>query len=376
MPGDRAHLRSETFRRERERTWRELESLVGQVERSGIGSLSSRQLGRLPSLYRATLSSLSVARTISLDRNVLEYLESLAARAFICVYGAKRHPLTAIADFFRRQFPREVRALRWLLALAATVLLLGTLTGFVLTASDPERFYSFVDPALAGGRDPSASTELLREVLYDDSESGGGLAAFSSFLFAHNARIGMLCFAIGFAAGLPVFFLLFETGLMLGAFGALYHGRGLGLDLWGWLLPHGVTEILALLLCAAAGLSIAQALVFPGEHSRLRRLEIQGRRAGAVVAGAVGLFFIAGLFEGFFRQLVTDRGVRYAAAVTMAGVWIYYFGFVSRPRRALRPGLGPSSKVSAAGTGGPTGGEARPELTGRGESLFESEATS
>ena len=82
-------LRSYEFRRERERTWRELERLVKRVESGGHASLAPEELGRLPVLYRATLSSLSVARSISLDRNLLEYLEGLAARAYFCIYGGR-----------------------------------------------------------------------------------------------------------------------------------------------------------------------------------------------------------------------------------------------------------------------------------------------
>ncbi|MCA9513651.1 MAG: hypothetical protein KC635_01795, partial [Myxococcales bacterium] len=58
-------LKSFEFRREREAQWRELEQLVDRVEGRGLGALSAEELHRLPSLYRAALSSLSVARAIS-----------------------------------------------------------------------------------------------------------------------------------------------------------------------------------------------------------------------------------------------------------------------------------------------------------------------
>ena len=63
-------LKSSEFRKGREAGWRDLETLVAQVERRGTGALSLEQLQRLPVLYRAALSSLSVSRTIALDRNV------------------------------------------------------------------------------------------------------------------------------------------------------------------------------------------------------------------------------------------------------------------------------------------------------------------
>jgi len=325
-------LKSFEFRREREAEWTELEDLLARIDAKGIGSLGAADLTRLPVLYRAALSSLSVARAISLDRNVLAYLESLTARAYLRVYATKQGAGAAMALFLRETFPRTVRQLRWPLALSALFLLLGTAAGFFLTAADPDRFYSFVSEEFAQGRTPAATTEDLREALYAEGAAGGRLGAFASFLFTHNARVGMLAFALGFAAGVPVFFLLFTNGLTLGAFAALHHSRGLAVDFWGWILPHGVTELGAIVLCGAAGLAVGRAVVFPGRRARIEALARAGRRAGLVVLGTILLFLVAGLVEGFFRQLVTDVTARYAVALTTAALWPLYFVRSGRTR--------------------------------------------
>jgi uncharacterized membrane protein SpoIIM required for sporulation len=292
-------LKSLEFRRERQSAWLELERLVERTERSGLRTLSPTELARLPVLHRAALSSLSVARSISLDRNVVEYLEGLCSRAHGCVYGVRRRVAPAIAEFFVRRFPQAVRARSGAILFATAIVFLGIATGWALCASDPERYYAFVPQGLAGGRDPSASTEFLREGLYDD---GGGsadrLGAFAAFLFTHNARVAILAFCLGLVAGLPTFLLLLTTGLMLGAFGWLYGSRGLSTDLWGWLLPHGITEIGAVILCGAAGFLVAHAIVFPGELSRLDHLAKKGREAGVLVIGAVAMLPSRGSSRG------------------------------------------------------------------------------
>ena len=98
------NLKSYQFRLEREKTWRELAVLVGRAEAGGIKSLTPDELFRLPSLYRATVSSLSVARSISLDQNVILYLESLAARAYFIVYGGHGSLSDGVAAFFSSRF--------------------------------------------------------------------------------------------------------------------------------------------------------------------------------------------------------------------------------------------------------------------------------
>lgn len=324
-PGETTDLKSSRFRREREQTWRELEQIVDRLEKGGIGALTADELSRLPSLYRGAASSLAVARAISLDRGLLDYLGALVARAYIAVYGNRRPAGEAVAEFFRLRFPRAVRRHAAYIAAAALVMILGALTGWRLTLLDPERYYSFVDEGMAQGRTPSASTEELREVLYSQEEPDGTLGVFASFLFTHNAKVGILCFALGFAAGVPVLFLLFTNGLILGAFAALYQTRGLGLELWAWLLPHGVSELAAVCLCGAAGLMVGTSLVFPGPHTRLQNLALRGRSATQLVIGAVVMLLLAGLIEGIFRQVVHDPLVRWAVAATTFVGWTAYF---------------------------------------------------
>jgi len=336
MPLAALKLKSVEFRREREASWAELEQLVGRVEKRGVRALAAAELARLPVLYRATLSSLSVARAISLDRNVIDYLESLTARAYFCVYGVKRHLRDAAADFFLRRFPAAVRGLRYHLAMAALVLLLGALVGFFLVQQDENRFYSFVSDDYANGRGPTASTEELKEPLYHQESVAETLSAFATFLFTHNAKIGILAFALGFIAGVPALILLFTNGLILGAFAALYAQRGLSLDFWAWILPHGITELSAVVFCGAAGLAIGQSLLFPGERTRLGNLQKRGRVAGQLVLGAVLMFFVAGLIEGIFRQSVMSIPVRYSVAAATLCAWIAYFAWTARLARRER----------------------------------------
>lgn len=325
------HLKSYAFRRERERTWRELEELVGKTESGGVRSLTPKEVMRLPGLYRASLSSLSVARSISLDRNVLEYLEALAARAYFCVYGARSGFAEAIGRFFRAGFPQAIRAARWHIAIAALSMALGVLIGFTLVSQDDDWYYTFMPVQMAGERTPTSSTETLRAVLYDGGDAEiGELNMFASFLFSNNAKIGMLCFALGFALGAPVVLLLVYNGLTLGAFLALYDSRGLLAEVLAWLLIHGVTELLAVIVCGGAGLVLAQSLAFPGRHTRLANLALKGRMATRIIMGAVVMFFLAALLEGFGRQLINDPAWRYGIALVSLVFWGGYFGLAGR----------------------------------------------
>lgn len=321
---------SRGFRAAREGEWRRLEDILNVAERKSVRALDDEELLALPILYRGALSSLSVARETSLDLELITYLEGLCARAYFFVYGVRTSIGSRIGTFFARDWPRAMRGL-WretLLSLALT--LIGTAAGFLLVVSDPGWYSSFVSPDLAAGRDFSATSEFLRSGLYDGSGEDP-LTLFATFLFTHNAQIAMLCFALGFAFGVPTLMLLIQNGAMLGGIFALYVTRGLGFELGGWLIIHGTTEIFAIVLAGAAGFRIGWSVVFPGEETRLDAATKAGRVSAVAMGGVVIMLACAGLLEGVGRQLVTDDLTRYGIGVTMLAMWCAYFYL---PRRA------------------------------------------
>lgn len=330
-------LRSQRFRAEREADWVRMERLLTRLEQGSPSKLSTEDLLAAPVLYRSVLSSLSVARATSLDRSLIDYLESLAARAYFFVYGARATLAEKLARFFAHDWPEAVRGLWRLTLLSAAMLIVGAIVGYALTASDPDWYYALMPGEMGGGRTPASSTEALRAVLYDNGGAHGGasgLSVFATYLFTHNAQIALMAFALGFAFGIPTALLIAYNGCMVGALMALYVSRGLGLELGGWLLIHGVTELFAVILAGAAGFRIGLAVAFPGEAARIDAAAAAGRQAALAMAGVVAMLVVAGLLEGFGRQLIALDAARYAVAAATAVLWGLYFYW---PRRSPEP---------------------------------------
>ena len=324
-------LKSQRFRREREDDWRRLEALVSKAEKRSATALSDADILAMPVLYRSTLSALSVARATSLDQALIDYLESLSARAYFFVYGARSTPLKQLGAFFARDWPLGVRSMWRETLIALAITLLGAGVAWGLIASDADWFYAFVNPALAGERDPTASAAALRATLYHQ-EGSDGLSFFATMLFTHNSTVALTAFALGFALGVPTIVILLMNGAMLGAMLHVFVSRGVGFEFGGWLLIHGVTELFAIVLAGAAGLRIGWAVAFPGDQSRLAALSGAGRGAGAAMMGVVIMLMLAGLLEGFGRQLISSDLLRYAIAAGTAVVWCAYF-YAPRPTR-------------------------------------------
>ncbi len=335
-------LRSLRFRREREVTWRLLETILERVEKNSVNSLSRDELLEAPALYRATLSSLSVARATSLDQALITYLESLCTRAYFFVYGPRTTLLAQASSFFARDWPAAVRAQVWPTFSAALILIVAGVCAFLLVQTDPAYFYSFVPADLAGERQPGASAEALRATLYQDVDAREALGVFAAFLFNNNATVALLAFALGIALCVPSVALIAMNGCTIGAMIAVFASQGLTREFAAWLSVHGVTEILAIVLAGGAGLKIGWAAAFPGGQTRLEAVEAAGRQGGVVMIGVILMLAAASLLEGFARQLVQDEAARWGIAAFTAVAWgVYFYGFSGGAARAQAAGLRP-----------------------------------
>ncbi|CAL78010.1 conserved hypothetical protein; putative membrane protein [Bradyrhizobium sp. ORS 278] len=320
-------MRSAEFRKSREAAWRTLDDLISRVEGKGITQLSAEELQSLPLLYRATASSLSVARSIALDRNLILYLENLVLRAFFVVYGPRVGLMEALGHFLRKGFPQAVRGAVWHLLLAAATIAAGVVVGMVLVKSNEAWFIALVPDGLAGGRGPaSTAADLHDKEIF--APWPGFLTSFvvsANALFRHNATIGIMIFGLGIAGGVPTLLLLGYQGLVLGAFLALHEERGLLIDFIGWISIHGVTELGSLVVCGAGGLVVAEKILFPGRYTRLANLARHGTLAATLAGGAVLMLFIAGIIEGGLRQLVGSTPARLSIGLLTGAFWMAYF---------------------------------------------------
>ena len=322
---DETRLRSLRFRHEREASWRHLEALLAQVEQRSARSLSDEDMVVFPALYRAALSSLSVARATSLDQALIDYLEALCTRAYFFVYGARTTLFGRIERFFAHDWPAAVRDLWRETLVSGFIMLAGVIVAYALVAAEPGWYSAFVPEDLAGGRDMSATTESLRATLYSPVDTRAALGVFATFLFTHNAQISIFAFALGFAFCLPSALLIAYNGCMLGAMIALFASHGLGFEFGGWVFIHGVTELFAVTLAGAAGFRIGWSIAFPGELTRVAAAERAGRQGAIVMLGVVVMLFFAGLLEGVARQVITSDIIRWSIAIGSGVAWCLYF---------------------------------------------------
>lgn len=324
-----AALRSDRFRQQREGDWRRLEEIVERMEKGRLRRLSDEDVLALPVLYRTVASSLSVARETSLDAATLAYLDGLVQRAWFLVYGPRTTLWSWLRGWLGGGWSAAVRGIWGECLIAFALMAAGVLIGWLLCANDADWYYSLVPTQFLDTRIPGASREVLQGTLFGQSGEDG-LSVFAASLFSNNAGVAILCFALGFAFGIPPLLLLIHNMASLGAMLWLFHGQGLTYEFVGWLSIHGTTELLAILLSGAAGLHVGRSMAFPGQASVLAAAAAAGQRAAGVMAGAILMLVIAAMLEGLGRQLIESTPIRYGIGYGILAFWIAYFALMQR----------------------------------------------
>ncbi len=316
--------------------WDELEALVGKARKS-IGRMSPEELSRLDVLYRRTTVHLAQVATRTTDTRLIAYLNDLTAAAHSLIYLPPRKSVWQGASrFIIEGFPQLIAG-RWRFHAASAVLLIaGAMLGYFASMHDPLAAYALMTPGDI--RTPGSTREQLLEVLRHGRDTGGGEKfAFASMLFGHNLNVGIMAMALGALGGVFTTVLILYNGMLLGAFVAIHHRAGIHSELWAWILPHGISELLAIILFGGIGLLLAQAVVSPGLLSRAESLRRAGIEAGQTCLGAGAMLVLAAAAESYLRQSHLSTAARLAFAGGTALFWTLYFlhGFL-RQRATAR----------------------------------------
>jgi len=258
---------------------------------------------RLHYLYQKTCADLTKLKTFASEPDLRRYLESLVGRAYAEIHETRDsrlrfRPIKYFVNRFPAAFCRRISAF-WL---AAAIMLAGSLFGGFAVTLDDEAKLALVPQQFAHlMQDPS--DRVAEEESATSDRMAGQKATFSSFLMANNIRVAILSLALGATWGIGTLFILFYNGVILGMVAADYVAAGEIVFLLGWLLPHGVIEIPALLIGGQAGLVLARALIGRGDRTPLgKRVRAIGGDLCALVFGLAVLLVWAGLIEAFLSQ--------------------------------------------------------------------------
>lgn len=291
-----------------------------------LRKLSPAELTRLIDDYQALTADLARARSLGAARETIDQLNRIAVAGHNLLYGHARIASRNRAVFRFGSFARLVRKHAWAVLLSATLFFGAALASYAAVQLYPALGHDllaedFLDFDPASSENLHAIPSLARPVI-------------SSVIISNNIQVTLLAFGLGLTAGIGTTVLLILNGIHLGSVAGWMALQGKQRALWGWIMPHGGTELLAICLAGAAGYLLAAAVVAPGRVRRSTALRSIGSDALGIELGCMVMLVVAGIIEGFVSPSSIDYPSRIAVLGASLSLWALYFFTAGRKEQA------------------------------------------
>jgi uncharacterized membrane protein SpoIIM required for sporulation len=289
--------------------------------------LTGVEVDELVDLYQRVSTHLSMVRSASTDSMLVGRLSGLVARARSAVTGAHAPLWSEFTRFWTVSFPVVAyRSWRWWAGTAVAFFFVTAVIA-VWVSGNPE--------VQASLKTPSEIDELVNNDFasyYSENPAG----SFALQVWVNNSWVAAQCIGYAILLGIPIPYLLFQNAANLGLIAAFMFDAGKADIFLGLLSPHGLIELSAVFLAAAAGMRLGWSVVSPGNRPRGQVLAEQGRAVVAVAVGLVAVLLVAGLIEALVTPsplpTVARIGIGVAAEIAFLA-YIFHFG-----RKAVRAG--------------------------------------
>jgi uncharacterized membrane protein SpoIIM required for sporulation len=311
-----------------ENTLKRLEEMLDKIERNGLRSLSGDEVLSFGQYYRRAVSFLSEARSLGADEKRIQYLNQLVSRAYVHVYVAESKGWPSVINFFKKEFPQSFRRNLLFILVSLTIFLAPAVFSYGVVRHDPAKAEVILGPNAPEMIDEIASRyEGHKNWMPEEARP-----MMSSFIITNNIKVAILAFSAGVIWTIGTFLVLFYNGLMLGVIGAAVAGRGphIALGFWGFVAPHGVIELTAIIISGGAGLMLGWALLNPGEYSRRDALKVAGRESLKLVLGVAAMLVVAGTIEAFFSPSMVSPQIKLSVAAVIGLIEFSYLFLAGR----------------------------------------------
>lgn len=330
-------MREVTFVRKNADKWQRFEKLVKSPQTATPDELAG--------LFVELTDDLSFARTFYPESKTVAYLNNLTGSVHQNIFRNRKEDRGRILRFWQSELPLLMLAHRRELLVAGLVMIVSVLIGLVSTLNDD----TFVRLVMG---------DRYVNMTLNNIDEGDPMAVYKQVgsvdmflgITINNVRVSFLAFAFGFIASLGTVWVLFQNGVMLGAFFGFLYANGVIRESMETVWIHGTIEIFSIVVAGAAGLVIGNSILFPDTYSRIESLR-RGARAGLkIVIGLVPMFIVAGFLEGFVtRHTDMPSWLSYVIIGGSIGfiVW-YFFLYPTRVARSgARSGARPDTTTSS-----------------------------
>jgi uncharacterized membrane protein SpoIIM required for sporulation len=303
--------------------WDRLAALAGKHRLTGA------EVDELVELYQRAGAQLSRLRAApGADPVSTARLTALVARARATVTGAHVPSWQIAARFARYSFPAAAyRARWWWLGTAAGSVLLALLTGWWIAR----------DPGVQAALLPPAEAEALVRQQFAGYYTASPAASFAAKVWTNNVWVAAESLIFGILLGIPTIYVLIENSLNAGVNAGYLFAHGKGALFFILILPHGMLELSAVFLAAAAGLRLGWTVIDPGSRPRGQALAEEGRSAVTIAIGLIVVLGVSGIIEAFVTPSHLPAWTRIGIGAAAVAAFLCYALLLGR--RAVAAGI-------------------------------------
>lgn len=306
----------EVFVAEHRADWARLDALTRRRRR-----LSGDEIDELVGLYQRTATQLSMVQASGLDQALAARLSSQLARSRAAVSGAQSSGWQAVGRFAAVSFPAAAYRMRWWwLGCAAGSILVAVLVGWRVAGSH----------TLQASLLPRSGVARLVHHQFRHYYSATDARSFAAHVWLNNIVVAGETVILGVLIGIPVLYVLAVNAVNGGVVGALMISHGRSGEFWGLILPHGMLELSAVFLAAAAGLRLGWAVVDPGPRPRVRALAEEGRALITIAIGLVPVLLVSGVIEAFVTPSPLPTWARIGIGAIAEAAFLSYIFVIGR----------------------------------------------
>ncbi|MEV6413090.1 stage II sporulation protein M [Kribbella sp. NPDC051718] len=301
--------------------WDRLAALTRRQRR-----LTGAEADELVSLYQRVGTHLSALRASGADPVTIGRLSGLIGDARGAVTGAQAPVWRDISRYFLVSFPAALyTSRRWWLTIGLLFYLVAAWMAWRIIAH-PEVLDSVTTPA---------QIQQLVDEDFANYYSENPAQDFALRVWINNATVSAAVLAIGVLL-VPTMFVLWSNAMNLGINAGVMIGHDRANVFFGLITPHGLLELTAVFVAAAAGLRLGWSWIAPGPRTRMHALAQTGRATVGMAIGLAVILLITGLIEAFVTPSHLPTAVRVGIGVLVEiGFFVYVW---TLGRRAARSG--------------------------------------
>ncbi len=279
-------------------------------------SLTAQEADELALLYRRAATHLSLLRSSYADPALIGRLSQSVARARAAVTRAHTTVWADLARFATHTFPAAAYRARWWWLAVGVAFTAVTVAMAWWIAANPD-----VQAAIAT---PEEIQQLTGHD-FADYYSSNPAGSFAARVWTNNAWVAALSLVGGALLCLPAVYVLWQNAANVALVAGLMASAG-KLDVFlGLITPHGLLELTAVFLAAAAGIRLGWQVIDPGPRPRAVALAEEGRAAITLALGLVVVLLVSGVVEAFVTPSPLSTWARIAIGVL---VWAAFLAYV------------------------------------------------